>query len=89
VGQTGSTSSCGADDQLWQKAWEWRVDGLLSAGRTPDVKPSVASWAPNRLDVWGYHLHVLALQRRPQPVPCVSRATMAWKRSGFEPPKLS
>jgi hypothetical protein len=31
---------------------EWRVDGLLPAGRTAALRPAGASWAPNRLDVF-------------------------------------
>src|SRR5215208_2926991 len=60
--------------------------GYFPLGGLLTSSPAVASWAPNRLDVWGYHLHVLALQRRPQPVPRVTRATMAWKRSGVRDP---
>jgi hypothetical protein len=31
---------------------EWRVEGLVAAGRTVDVSRAGASWAPNRLDVF-------------------------------------
>jgi hypothetical protein len=38
-GQTGSTSSCAAPKPAPAEGLEWRVDGLLPAGRPADVKP--------------------------------------------------
>jgi hypothetical protein len=50
--QTDSTSSYARRRPALPEGLEWRVEGLVPAGRTADVKPAGASWAPNRLDVF-------------------------------------
>jgi hypothetical protein len=42
----------GADDQLWQKAWNGGWMGCYPLGELLTSSPAVASWAPNRLDVF-------------------------------------
>ena len=42
----------GADNQLWQKAWNGGWMGYFPLGGFLTSSPSASSWAPNRLDVF-------------------------------------
>jgi hypothetical protein len=50
--QTDLTSSYARRRPALPEGLEWRVEGLVAAGRTVDVSRAGASWAPNRLDVF-------------------------------------